>query len=127
MLTAANKPGIAETYGVSILAAILVVQLFQIRIFGKPISSGFFSSYTASGGRKFAYFLSKYTKAVLAGTVMMVIVLILMYSQKFNCYGLPVFLTLWVLGNSFYIFLITAWVTLLAKESLGYAEKSAVM
>ena len=127
VLVAANKPGISETYGASILAAILIVQLFQLRIFGKPISSGFFASYIASGGRKSTYFLSKYTKAVLVGTVMMGIVLILMYSQKFDCYGLPVFLTLWVLGNPFKVFFLAANTVLVEKENLGYAERLMIM
>jgi len=73
------KPMIAEVYGTSILAASLVVVIFQVRIFGKPINNGFYSAFIASGGHIFSYFASKYAKAVLVNFIMAAILLALMY------------------------------------------------
>lgn len=76
------KPIIAEVYGTSIIAATLVVIVFNIMIVGKPITSGFYTAFLASGGHRCSYFCSKYMKAVCANVIMAAITLSLMYGQK---------------------------------------------
>lgn len=124
-LVAYNKLGVAETYGVSILAVATVLAMFQVRSFGEPIHKGFYSSFIASGGSRLAYVASKYSKAVFLNFIAMSFVLIEINSQKFDCAGLPVFLLIWTFANPVYVFASTAIVTRKYNLSPVYAEKYA--
>ena len=73
-----HKPMIAEVYGTSILAAMFVLSVFEIRLFGGPISSGFYWAFLASGGHKISYVVAKYAKSVLMNFIMVTILLCLM-------------------------------------------------
>jgi hypothetical protein len=86
-LLPAEKPAIAEVYGVSLLAAFTVVIIYQVEWYGRPISSGFYASFVASGGSRSSYFCSKYLKAIIANLVFAGVLLGLMLAQ-----GLDVFL-----------------------------------
>jgi hypothetical protein len=117
------KPIIAEVYGTSILAATLVTIIFHVRIFGKPINTGFYSAFLASGGHRFSYIFSKYLKAVCANLIMSAICSTLMYGQKFDCKGLIFFLILWSLINPLYVAFLTAFNTLVLKLDVEYLVK----
>lgn len=111
---------IAEIYGATILAATVVVMVFQVTIFGKPISSGFFSAFAASGGHKESYFWSKYLKAVLANLVLTACTLTMITMEKFYCLGFWLFLILWSIINPLYLFTLTAAKVIVGDRSYKY-------
>lgn len=119
------KPIIAEVYGTSIIAATLVVIVFNIIIVGKPISSGFYTAFLASGGHRFSYFCSKYMKALCANFIMAAITLALMYGQKLESKGFAFFMILWVFISPVYVTGITCVHTLINGKPYTYAMENA--
>ena len=115
-----HKPMIAEVYGTSILAAMFVLAVFQIRIFGGPISSGFYWAFLASGGHKVSYVLAKYAKSVLMNFIMILILFSILLAQKFKSDGLWVFMLLWIFINPLFHYWLTSYATITAGIDYSY-------
>ena len=111
------KPVVVEIFGASILAATVVVMIFQITIFGKPIDSGFYSSFVASGGDKRSYVCSKYLKSVLVNFIFSICTLAVIFGQRYICHGFWLVLILWSFVNPLYLFTRTAQSALFANKS----------
>ena len=114
------SPGIAEVYGVTILAAIGYLVLKQAEWHGRPIHSGFHSAYLAKGGFKTSYLLTKYLKLVLADVILMTVIVVMIYGQKLAIPGTTYVLILWIFMNPLFILASSNFLTL--RLGLHYNE-----
>lgn len=118
---------IAEVYGTSILAAMFVLSVFQIRLFGGPIASGFYWAFLASGGHKISYVVAKYAKSVLMNFIMVTILLCLMLAQKLLSDGLWVFMLLWIFISPLFHYWYASYTTITAGLDYSILTKTMIL